>query len=118
MILKQTLIQKPNWYVNAYGEDKNMTDDQKADMILNRVIHMSGLTKNLVMGRSRKREIVQWRQLAMWLMCTYTKLTPAAIGKKVGRFDRTTVMHHRDFVNDLLSVKDPQFMNLIKLYNR
>lgn len=56
--------------------------------------------------RTRKREVVEARQIAMWLMHHYTKLSLAAIGayfenKNGISFDHATVLHACRTVNNL-----------------
>lgn len=56
--------------------------------------------------RTRKREVVEARQISMWMMHHYTKLNLAAIGAYFENengvsFDHSTVLHACKTVNDL-----------------
>ncbi len=52
-------------------------------------------------SKTRKREIVQARQLAMYFSKTYTKNSLAAIGSKLGNKDHATVLHACKTVKNL-----------------
>ena len=52
-------------------------------------------------SNTRKREIVQARQLAMFFSKSYTKLSLAAIGSKLGNKDHATVLHACKTVKNL-----------------
>jgi chromosomal replication initiator protein len=52
-------------------------------------------------SNTRKREIVQARQLAMYFSKSYTKLSLAAIGSKLGKKDHATVLHACKTVKNL-----------------
>lgn len=49
-------------------------------------------------GKSRKREIVFARMIAMTMMCEHTSLSLKAIGALFGGRDHTTVIHARDSI--------------------
>lgn len=51
---------------------------------------------------SRKREIVQARQIAMLFYNKYTKLSLADIGTKIGNKDHATVLHACKTINNLI----------------
>lgn len=52
-------------------------------------------------SNTRKREIVQARQLAMYFSKSYTKYSLAAIGSKLGKKDHATVLHACKTVKNL-----------------
>ncbi|MFP4288087.1 MAG: chromosomal replication initiator protein DnaA [Bacteroidota bacterium] len=52
-------------------------------------------------SNTRKREVVQARQLAMFFSKSYTKYSLAAIGKKLGKKDHATVLHACKTVKNL-----------------
>jgi len=75
--------------------------------------------------RTRKREVVEARQISMWLMHHYTKLSLAAIGayfesENCLHFDHATVFHACRTVNNLKETnrafrkKFEEIENLIK----
>ncbi|MBN1767505.1 MAG: chromosomal replication initiator protein DnaA [Prolixibacteraceae bacterium] len=59
-------------------------------------------------SKTRKREIVQARQLAMFFSKSFTKSSLAAIGAQIGRKDHATVLHACKTVANLIDT-DRQF---------
>lgn len=60
------------------------------------------LSVDAISTRSRKREVVQARQIAMYLSKRYTKNSLASIGDIIGKRDHATVLHACKIVNDLI----------------
>jgi len=59
-------------------------------------------------SKTRKREVVQARQIAMFFSKTLTKSSLASIGSQIGRKDHATVLHACKTVTNLLDT-DKQF---------
>ena len=59
-------------------------------------------------SKTRKREIVQARQIAMFFAKELTKQSLAAIGSQIGKKDHATVLHACKTVNNLIDT-DKQF---------
>ena len=57
-----------------------------------------------IQSRSRKREIVQARQIAMYLAKKYTEASSAQIGSAIGKKDHATVLHSCKMVRNQLDV--------------
>ncbi len=64
-------------------------------------------------SKTRKREIVQARQLAMYFSKAYTKFSLAAIGSKLGNKDHATVLHACKTVKNL-SDTDKNFKKYVE----
>lgn len=64
-------------------------------------------------SKTRKREIVQARQLAMYFSKNYTKSSLAAIGSKCGKKDHATVLHACKTVRNL-SETDRNFKKYVE----
>jgi chromosomal replication initiator protein len=62
----------------------------------------------LLQSKTRKREIVQARQIAMYFSKNYTKSSLATIGTQIGVKDHATVLHACRTVSNLLET-DKQF---------
>jgi chromosomal replication initiator protein len=60
------------------------------------------LTVDAISTKSRKREVVQARQIAMYLSKQMTKSSLSSIGNTIGQRDHTTVLHACKIVNDLM----------------
>jgi chromosomal replication initiator protein DnaA len=61
-----------------------------------------GLPNDQLLSRTRKREIVQARQIAMYLSRNLTKNSLASIGAQIGGKDHATVLHACNTVCDLI----------------
>lgn len=69
--------------------------------IMRIVSKMEGIDQDLLMSSTRKREVVQARQIAMYFAKQYTKSSLATIGKAIGKKDHATVLHANKVVNNL-----------------
>ena len=68
-------------------------------------------------SKTRKRHIVQARQLAMFFSKKFTKASLASIGTKIGRRDHATVLHACKTV-DNLAFTDKQFRKYVEDLNK
>ena len=59
-------------------------------------------TMPVLSQRTRKREVVYVRHIAMYLLCTQTSLSLLSIGELFGGFDHTSVIHARDRIAELI----------------
>jgi chromosomal replication initiator protein len=66
----------------------------------------------LIQGKTRKREIVQARQVSMFFSKNLTKASLASIGSHIGGKDHATVLHACKTVNNLIDT-DKHFRNQI-----
>ena len=73
----------------THNENKPVTIDD----IIRVVCTHYGLEPNTIHTKSRKRDVVQARQVAMYLAKTYTDLSTAKIGNMIGNRDHATVLH-------------------------
>ena len=70
-------------------DDRPLTVDE----ILEKVCHHYGVSQQNVFGKSRKRDLVQVRQVSMYLTQKYTRMPVARIGQIFGGRDHSTVLH-------------------------
>lgn len=68
---------------------------------------------DVMQGKTRKREIVQARQVSMYFSKSLTKASLASIGSQIGGKDHATVLHACKTVNNLIDT-DRHFRNQIK----
>ena len=61
-----------------------------------------GITPESLISKTRKREISQARQIAMYLGRNFTKKSLASIGAEIGGRDHSTVLHACNTVSDLI----------------
>ena len=82
------------------------------DDILETVCNHFGVSQQNVFSKSRKRQLVQVRQISMYLAQKYTKMPASRIGQLIGGRDHSTVLHSCSAVEQRLKV-DKAFMNEI-----
>lgn len=70
--------------------------------IIRIVSEHTGVTYELMKTKSRKREYTESRQICMYLIHKYTKLSLRLIGLKFGGRDHSTVIHACQKVDDLM----------------
>lgn len=81
-------------------EKKKITVDSISDIVCK---HFNIKTE-LLQTASRKREIVQARQVAMYLSKLYTELSLAQIGSVIGKKNHATVLHSCRIVKEQIEV--------------
>ena len=74
-----------------------------AEMVLNIVCETLNLDVKDLLGNSRRRDISQARQIAMYLMRQHTNLSLPKIGEALGGKDHSTVMYSCDKIAQLQS---------------
>ena len=87
---------------------KNTNKEISIDYIQKTVCDYFSMDLDLLQSKSRKRNIVQARQLAMFFAKKFTKASLATIGTQIGKRDHATVLHACKTVNDHLET-DRQF---------
>ena len=92
---------------------KNSKKDITIDFIEKTVCDYFNMPINLINSKTRKREIVQARQIAMYFAKSLTKKSLATIGAKIGGKDHATVLHACKTVNNLIDT-DKRFQVYIK----
>jgi chromosomal replication initiator protein len=89
----------------------NTTQEVSVEYIVNVVCNNMNITTEDFYSKSKKREMVQARQLAMYFSKKYTKLSLAMIGQQCGGRDHATVIHALKTVSNLLDT-DKKFRAL------
>lgn len=74
------------------------------DNIVTKVCAYFDLEPISIQSKSRKREIVMARQIAMYLAKKYTEASSSQIGMQIGKKDHATVLHACKIVKNLLDV--------------
>ncbi len=92
---------------------KNTSREISIDYIQKVVCDYFGLPLEAIHSKTRKREIVQARQLAMFFSKKMTKASLATIGQHCGKKDHATVLHACRTVNNLIDT-DKQFRNYVE----
>ena len=74
------------------------------DDILEKVCQHYHVEQRQVFSKSRKRELVQVRQVSMYLAQKYTKMPAGRIGQLIGNRDHSTVIHSCNTIEQRLKV--------------
>lgn len=91
---------------------KNTSREISIDYIQKIVSDYFKIPVDVINSKTRKREIVQARQIAMYFSKKYTKSSLATIGIHCGNKDHATVLHACRTVNNLLDT-DKQFRSYV-----
>jgi chromosomal replication initiator protein len=89
-----------------------------AEKILTLVAEHFRISPEILRGKSRKREIVFPRMIAMTLMCESTTLSLKAIGAQFGGRDHTTVIHARDTIQERRNAGDTEVLSALNEIQR
>ena len=82
------------------GESKPVT----IESIISKVCEHYNIEESAIHTKTRKREIVQVRQIAMFLAKKHTDNSASKIGQLIGKRDHATVLHACKTVKDLIEV--------------
>lgn len=96
---------------------KNTAREVSIDYIQKVVCDYFDLPMELLKSKTRKREVVQARQIAMYFSKKMTKSSLANIGMHCGGKDHATVLHACKTVNNLIDT-DKRFRNYIDELNK
>ncbi len=83
------------------------------EKIRDAVCEYFSLSVDAISTKSRKREVVQARQIAMYLSKQLTKNSLSSIGMTIGQRDHATVLHACKIVTDLMDI-DKGFRNSVR----
>ena len=72
------------------------------DLIIDCVCKYYSISKEDLLGKKKNKEIVEPRQICMYIMCDLLDLPLTSVGEIFGKKDHTTVMHARDKITDLI----------------
>ncbi|MGJ5642105.1 chromosomal replication initiator protein DnaA [Formosa sp. S-31] len=92
---------------------KNTKREVSIDYIQKVVSDYFQMNVDTLQSKTRKRHIVQARQLAMFFAKKYTKASLASIGSQIGKRDHATVLHACKTV-DNLQTTDKQFKKYVE----
>ena len=96
---------------------KNTKREVSIDYIQKVVSDYFQMDIQTLQSKTRKRHIVQARQIAMYFAKKFTKASLASIGTQIGRRDHATVLHACKTV-DNLSFTDKQFRKYVEDLNQ
>ena len=82
------------------GESKPLT----IELIIKKVCQYYDMDEPNIQTKSRKREVVQVRQISMYLAKKHLDISSSKIGLYIGKRDHATVLHACNIVKDQLEV--------------
>ena len=91
-----------NESVNEPEEQEDITPDK----IISAVCNYFKQTKDDLLGKSKKADIVKARQICAYLLCDMMSLPLDFIGKTLGGRDHTTIIYARDKMEKLRQLND------------
>lgn len=112
---KEVTIELATKIVDNYV--KNTKREVSIDYIQKIVSDYFQMNVDTLQSKTRKRHIVQARQLAMFFAKKYTKASLASIGSQIGKRDHATVLHACKTVDNLTST-DKQFRKYVEDLNK
>ena len=77
-----------------------------ADKIIGSICSFYKISRENLLGKSKKKELVQPRQICAYLMCEIMNIPLVSIGEALGGRDHTTVIHSREKITNLIKVND------------
>jgi len=96
---------------------KNTKREVSIDYIQKVVSDYFQMDVETLRSKTRKRHIVQARQIAMYFSKKLTKASLASIGSQIGKRDHSTVLHACKTVDNLSST-DRQFRKYVEDLNK
>ena len=105
-----TTIEDAYEALKDYGETERT--DLDADKIINTVCDFFKVTKDELIGKKRNKEIVEPRQLCVYLIDEMLNIPLQAVGDLLGGRDHTTIMHARDKISGQVKV-NPHIRTLV-----
>ncbi|MDR1225594.1 MAG: chromosomal replication initiator protein DnaA [Prevotellaceae bacterium] len=116
LLAESTLIKAPismDMVVNVVNKNiKNTQKEITVDFIYKTVCSYFGMAADNAQSKTRKREIVQARQIAMYFSKSMTKTSLTSIGSQIGGKNHATVLHACKTVSNLMET-DRQFNDII-----
>ena len=105
-----TTIEDAHEALKDYGETERT--DLDADKIINTVCDFFKVTREELVGKKKNKEIVEPRQLCIYLINEMLNIPLTAIGTLLGGRDHTTIMHARDKIGNQVKV-NPHVRTLV-----
>ena len=88
--------------INESPEDETITPDN----IINAVCGYFKQTREDLLGKGKKADLVKARQICACLLCEMLSLPLASVGNILGGRDHTTIMYARDKIENLAKLND------------
>ena len=107
LIANATLAHKEITVELAESITEKIVGEQQTDITIDKVQKVVcdyfNITRDTLLSKTRKRQIVQARQIAMYMSRSLINCSLSTIGAEIGGKDHATVLHACTTVNDLMS---------------
>ena len=107
LIANATLAHKEITVELAESITEKIVGEQQTDITIDKVQKVVcdyfNITRDTLLSKTRKRQIVQARQIAMYMSRNLINCSLSTIGAEIGGKDHATVLHACTTVNDLMS---------------
>ena len=107
LIANATLAHKEITVELAENITEKIVGEQQTDITIDKVQKVVcdyfNITRDTLLSKTRKRQIVQARQIAMYMSRSLINCSLSTIGAEIGGKDHATVLHACTTVNDLMS---------------
>ena len=97
----------------AESNDRRPVSDEA---IVDAVCGYFRIDKDTLMAPGKKKDVVQARQIAMYIMREETSLAAGVIGKILGGRDHSTVLHGHDRIENQLNVDSKLRQHIINIH--
>ena len=108
LIANATLTHKEVTVEMAEHITENIVGEKESDITIDKVqkavCDYFNITRDTLLSKSRKRQIVQARQIAMYVSRSLINCSLATIGAELGGKDHATVLHACTTVSDLMTI--------------
>jgi chromosomal replication initiator protein len=105
LLLQSTIDKKAITLDLAQASIEKITKRSRKEVTIDHILQMVSdhyqIDKENILSNTRKREIVQARQVAMYLSKQFTKTSLKSIGVQLGDKDHATVIHAQKAINNL-----------------
>jgi chromosomal replication initiation ATPase DnaA len=77
---------------------------------------LCGISTEQIKSRTRKREVVELRQMAHYLTAKNHRFTLKTIGKATGGYDHSTIIHSIQLVDEMIETRNKSFRIIEKIH--
>jgi chromosomal replication initiator protein len=104
-------------YLSAPGIKTDPEMKLSAEIIMEKISNYHKIDIEALKSKSRKREKVFARQMCIYFMKKFTRMSLSSIGQKLGGRDHTTAIHSIKAINDLID-SDPEIKREVQMFDR
>ena len=100
-------------YIKDTKDKDNLND---IGLLIYELSKISGYTFDDIRGTCRKRDLIEVKHIGRYIAWNNQLGSLSEIGYAFGQKDHSTVIHSRDFVDSMLSIKQKAFLNTFEKY--